>query len=218
MLKGAKPKAGALGGELKMPPLVKVLALPCSEQMQVYNRAVAQLDHNLRHRLKRRGRKPFPVPELNALIAAISTYWQEQRRLCQLDPDYFKWPSTIAWIGGGPFADSNLEQEGALKLFGYAVSNMEDLSDQERQYRLDTVFGAVIPPFTSWDRVAEWGEPRSAARLKKMANCLAAFARNGARRRADWMEGPVAKWREDLGYLRKKYYRDKFGFDWPTTI
>lgn len=200
-----------------MPSIDKIVELRCSEQMQIYNRAAAQLDPHYRHRLKRRGKKPFKIGLLTELITAISEHWEKQRHLCQQNPEYFRWPTTTTWLGDGPFSDANFEQEGALKLFGYSVSSVEDLSDHERQHRLDVVFQAVVPPFAAWYKVLEWGEPCSAARLKKMANCLASFARNGTRRRADWMVCPFEKWTADLAYLRKKYYRDHFGFEWPLA-
>ncbi len=209
--RGRKP----LVRRYELPPLVRVFLLPCSEQMAIYHNAASQLVPSFRGELKRRGVLPFEIDVLEVYLIAIRDHWDEQRRLCQNNPDYFTWPSTAAWLGDGGFLASGLDEDGALSLFGYRVSREADLSDEERRSKLDVVFQAVIPPFTHWFKVLEWGEPKSAVRLKKMANCLAAFARNGSRQTGERMSVPVEKWKEDLAYLRLKYYERLFGFDWP---
>lgn len=216
----AKRRAGAnvpRAKTLNLPSLKRVFLLNCSEQMAVYHNAASQLVPVVRGEMKRRGLRPFKIGDLEPFLAAIRGHWDEQRRLCRENPDYFTWPSTAAWLGDGGFSVFGLDAEGALKLLGYQVNREADLSDYERRSKLDVVFQAVIPPFTHWSRVLEWGEPETAARLKKMANCLAAFARNGSRRSADWMTEPVEKWKEDLAYLRVRYYQNVFNFDWPDA-
>ncbi|HPI48669.1 MAG TPA: hypothetical protein PLH23_10405 [Hyphomonadaceae bacterium] len=195
-----------------------MILLPCSEQAVVYQRASSQLDSRERGRLRRLGKPLFDIGEIEALLAAISLHWTEQRRIAEQHPDFFRWPSTVAWMGSGGFWAEGMTEEGALKLFGYNVGQEADLSEAHRRQRLDLVFNTVIPPFTEWSRVLEWGEPRTAPRLKKMANCLASFARNGARRPEVYMQLPVRKWRDDLGYLHDRYYRDHFRFGWPDVV
>lgn len=203
---------------LSLPQVEKVISLPCSDQLVVYQKAHNQLDPAERGRLRKLGKPLFVLTEIEELLAAISAHWNEQRRLAVAHPDFFTWPSTIAWIGSGGFWDGNMVEEGALKLFGYSVGQEADLSEAQRRYKLDLVFAAVIPPFTDWIRVLEWGEPSTAPRLKKMANCLASFARNGARRPELFMQTAVRKWRVDLKYLHDRYYRDHFRFAWPDTL
>jgi hypothetical protein len=216
MARSKKPPPGGSTNKVRLPDLEKIFALPCSEQVEVYSKAAAQLDPNIRGALKRRGAARFDMGDIERYLAAIRDHWENERQRCRDNPDYFTWPSTQAWLSDGKFTDLGLEDEGALKLFGYAVSSEAGLSQSERHYRLHVVFRAVIPPFTSWPKVMEWGEPETPPRLRKMANCLAAFARNGARRSEAWMAVPVDKWRADLAHLRKRYYQDLFGFDWPT--
>lgn len=55
-------------------------------------------------------------------------------------------------------------------------------------------------------------------RLKKLANCIATFARNAKRRRNASMELAIAEWEEDLAYLKNKYYRPADGYSWPDTF
>jgi hypothetical protein len=63
--------------------------------------------------------------------------------------------------------------------------------------------------------MAEWGEPKSINRLKKLADSLATFARNARRRRSSDMDHAIAEWEEDLKYLKDTYYTGRFRFDWP---
>lgn len=213
----AKRRARA-GTTLKLPPIAKVITLPCSEQAKIYQRAHSQLDPRERGRLRKLQKPLFNIGEIELLLTAIADHWSEQRRLAEQHPDFFRWPSTAAWLGSGGFWASGLSEEGALKLFGYSVGQDADLSSLQRRQRLDVVFSVVIPPFAEWPHVVEWGEPATAPRLKKMANCLASFARNGARRPEAYMQLPVEKWCADLEYLHERYYRDHFRFGWPDAV
>ena len=60
------------------------------------------------------------------------------------------------------------------------------------------------------------GRPRSSVRLKKMAESIATFCRNG-KRRARSMELAVVEWEQDLEWLRVTYYVGRFRFEWPST-
>ena len=202
---------------LSLPSVAKVISLPCSEQLAIFQKAHSQLGSRERGRLRKLGKPLFEISAIEVLLDAISAHWSHQRLQAEQHPDFFRWPSTVAWIGTGGFWVGDLDVEGALRLFGYSVGQDADLSDAQRRHRLDLVFSAVIPPFTEWRRVLEWGEPSTAPRLKKMANCLASFARNGARRPEPFMVLPVRKWRADLGYLHDRYYRDHFKFGWPDA-
>ena len=63
----------------------------------------------------------------------------------------------------------------------------------------------------------EWAAPDSPARLRKMAESLAAFARNAKRRKNQNVVEAVRNWEDDLGFLRRVFYvsKFKFAFDWP---
>jgi len=45
-----------------------------------------------------------------------------------------------------------------------------------------------------------------------------AYFADGARRPEVYMQLPVRKWRDDLGYLHDRYYRDHFRFGWPDVV
>ena len=87
---------------------------------------------------------------------------------------------------------------------GYAVGQKGAYRNR-RQQVLDYVFNERLPKVQSHEYMAEWGEPRSELRLKKIANSLATFAKNARRRRSSDMDLAIAEWEEDLRYLKETY-------------
>lgn len=53
-------------------------------------------------------------------------------------------------------------------------------------------------------------------RLKKMAESIAAFARNAKRKRTSVLDDAVVDWEADLRFLFETYYVGKFRFEWPS--
>lgn len=194
-----------------------IVQRPVSIQVKVFRKVFAELELEKRRQRSGSHRSAEYIPRLEAWLERVSNHWKLMRQECLANPEFFEWPSTKAWIGSGNFDTSGFSKDGALRLFGYSVSAEFDLSDRDRREILDLVFNVSVPPVTEWYQVAEWGEPGTVQRLKKMANCLASFARNGSRRRDHRMTQPVLKWCRDLEYLKIKYYDGKFGFGWPNT-
>jgi hypothetical protein len=66
--------------------------------------------------------------------------------------------------------------------------------------------------------MAEWSEPETAVRLKKIADSLAAFARNGRRNEKQDMSEAVNHWVTDLAWLKTEYYDGHYDsrFAWPN--
>jgi len=62
----------------------------------------------------------------------------------------------------------------------------------------------------------EWGDPGSPARLKKMADSIASFARSKKRHDEVRFAQAIRDWESDLGHLHRTYYVGRFGFGWPT--
>jgi hypothetical protein len=128
----------------------------------------------------------------------------------------FRWPTT-AVIGDSAsalrIAHFDYDQ-GLLKFMGYAVGQKGAYRNR-RQQVLDYVFNEKVPKVQSNEYMAEWGEPKSMNRLKKLADSLATFARNARRRRSSDMDHAIAEWEEDLKYLKDTYYTGRFRFDWP---
>jgi hypothetical protein len=94
---------------------------------------------------------------------------------------------------------------GVLSEMGYHVGK-NGLAPADRRQVLRNVLEAELvatSPETE-DYVREWGAPRSATRLGKMARCLAGFAAGARRRNAD-MSGAIADWESDLEWLVKTF-------------
>lgn len=116
---------------------------------------------------------------------------------------------------GGLLAD--WPQVGLLAHVGYRVGRA-GISEQERRRLLDFVYSAEELPRVNGGRyMEEWGAARTNARLKKLAESLAAFCRN--QRRRDLRSGreslAAMHWEADLEYLKQTYFREHF--EWPRT-
>lgn len=150
------------------------------------------------------------------LVRAVEGEWRRRSKLPHSADEYFDWPTTDAHRGNGRFADIYSVTEGVLGYLGYAVGERSTLTQAQRQAILSRVFRMHLPPIESPSYMREWASPRSAARLKKMANSIASFARQAKRRRNADMREAVASWEADLRMLHDEYYVGEFGFGWPS--
>ncbi|MCB1021792.1 MAG: hypothetical protein KDC27_17805 [Acidobacteria bacterium] len=131
---------------------------------------------------------------------------------------YFAWPTTEASSGAGAIDDSYFDHaQGVLGYLGYRVG-MSGIPQGQRSDLLDHVYGNTLPPVNSREYMEQWGEPSTAMRLRKMAESLAAFARNAKRRNPRAMAAAIQDWEDDLRYLKKSYYTGRYAFLWPETI
>lgn len=147
--------------------------------------------------------------------AALADEWR-RRALASSDADApFRWPTTAAPSGPGALETSMGPQRGVLAAIGYHVGRTGLATDIRRRL-LDFVFSDELPPVDSEAYMRTWGAPGSAARLQKLAESLAAFARNAKRRDTDALLAAIRHWQDDLRYLHDRYYRDHFRFAWPA--
>lgn len=133
--------------------------------------------------------------------------------------DYFPWPSPNATLGVGGEFDADMPTKGMFAHFGYHVGKAGK-SQEVREKILDSIFHAVELPFVhDAGYVEEFGSPESPQRLRKMANFLAAQARNISKRTDGDCSTAFEAYKSDLVYLHEAYYRDHFGFHeyfkWP---
>ncbi len=137
-------------------------------------------------------------------------------RLTQLQSTQFSW-STTANPGSQNLPSVAFKyEEGLLRHYGYKVG-MNGLPESERWEILDTIF---LRPLLQMDNAAylsEWGEPRSAKRLQKLADSIAAFTRNAKRRSRGSFSKAIQDWETDLAYLRRTYYNNHCSFQYPRT-
>ena len=132
----------------------------------------------------------------------------------------FDWPRTTIVPGRGrPSTDggdpASWPQVGLLKHLGYVVGS-NGVGRWERQRILRAVFTESVPNVQSQAYMNQWGMPKSSTRLQKLANSIAAFARN-AQRRESPPEEAIQDWEEDLSWLQETFYRGRFRFYWPST-
>ena len=149
--------------------------------------------------------------------AALSAEWARRLTLAKADPRSFPWPSTKAPIGKSGLDSGDWHPIGMLSYLGYRVGATNGVTPGIRQQILDLCFGAALPPLNGLGYMRDWGLPGTPRRLRKLANELASFARNGKRKRAANLAHAVADWEADLDYLYRRYYVRKFRFAWPRV-
>jgi len=132
---------------------------------------------------------------------------------------WFVWPDTAVPRGptNGKLSASDWRPQGMLSLLGYHVGEVLPLHPSIRERILEYAFEHHLPPVADVPYFHEWGEPRSARRLQKLANTLAALARNAKRRNAAALARAIDEWEQDLMFLYDQYYTDLFHFGWPAT-
>ena len=137
------------------------------------------------------------------------------QRLLELSRESFKWPETAKMPASMALrGDHFYFQEGVLAFMGYHVGS-KGIPKNKRIQILDYLFHEKAPRVNSSDHMEEWGAPKTARRLKKLADCLASFCRLAQGHQYADMQAPCEEWETDLEYLRKTYYVGRYDFSWP---
>ena len=96
---------------------------------------------------------------------------------------------------------ANRPEVGLLKFMGYTVGSQGEKPKMRRQI-LDCVMTATaLPPVGSPAYMAEWGEPRSTTRYRKLHRTIRSLASSNKHDRR--MEKAVRDWEDDLVYLEE---------------
>ena len=127
----------------------------------------------------------------------------------------FIWPTTDAPLGNKRLAETDWPKCGLLKHMGYVVGQ-KGRSSSQRQQLLCYIFENELPNVVSSTYMGQWGERKTATRLKKIACSIAAFTRNAKRGSKD-RKAAITDWEEDLEFLYNEYYVGTYYFSWPTT-
>jgi hypothetical protein len=151
------------------------------------------------------------------ILSAIDNEWERRTLLDPEDGEYFKWPTTDVSDGDGSVQAKDWLKEGMLQVLGYKVGRTAGIGTETRHQILHQVFSGSLPPAFPRSYIQQWSVPNSAARLKKMAETIAAFVRNSKRRRDQKMVTAVEEWEEDLKFLYDNFYAGKFRFGWPSS-
>ena len=193
-----------------VPPIIeKIPSMRLDAMMRLWRNAVE---------IRSNGKKKSNWRNAALVLDAISEEWSRRRRRPIGPDDFFKWPSTDAAPGRHSKIDvDDWVQEGVLKFMGYQVGSTNGLSSNLRCRILEQIFEGALPPVFPHSYLDQWGEAGSAARLQKMAEAIAAFARNAKRRRSDSLWGAIRDWESDLSFLYEQFYVGHFHFAWPET-
>lgn len=152
-----------------------------------------------------------------AFRAALASEWARRLAIAEADPRAFPWPTTKAAKGKSGLDSGDWHLIGMLSYLGYRVGTTAGVSAGIRHQILDLCFDAPLPPINGIAYMNGWGAPRSTMRLRKLANELASFARNGKRKHSANLGSAVADWEADLNYLYRQYYVGRFNFAWPRS-
>ncbi len=125
----------------------------------------------------------------------------------------FDWPTTNIVPGRDDIEETDWPQEGLLSVMGYHVGG-SGIGVYSRHEILDSIMLKHVPNVQSPEYMQEWGEPKTGTRLKKLANTIASFVRN-AKRRTNPPEEAIDDWKNDLAWLKEKYYNNRYRFRWP---
>lgn len=150
-------------------------------------------------------------------LKEVEAEWERRHNLSADHPDYFRWPSTEASLGDGSVAAGEWQEIGMFRYLGYHVGVTSELTAAQRTRLLHHIFVMRLPPLNGVAYMRSWASPGSGSRLRKMAEGLAAFARNAKRRRNPNLAEAIRQWEDDLSYLRGTFYVGRFDFPWPSS-
>jgi hypothetical protein len=187
--------------------IAKLSGMEIGQLIGIWNSAVKRLATDKHPEWRRAARQILPHVEAE---------WTKRKNDFSRE-DFFTWPTTEAIGGDSSLSLIGTPNIGMLGYLGYHVGRLNGLPDHVRQELLIKIFAMNLPPVISPSYVGEWGAPGSAARLKKMAESIAAFTRNLKRRDGVEFEQAIAEWESDLNFLHVRLYRGKFGFGWPFS-
>lgn len=131
-----------------------------------------------------------------------------------------EWPSTgiIPSTGGGK-QEFNNPEVGPLKRMGYKVGHSGHPAYRRRK-ALHKAFETPRREFPGRypsGYLDDWGEPSTSERLAKIARSIAGFCTT-AQKRSNPPHAAIEDWKEDLAWLKKKYYNVlTYSFHWPRV-
>ncbi len=157
-------------------------------------------------------RDPFATDE-----AVLRTFGADHPGLDHLEQVLaFSWPTLDVPHSFIPLDGIEALDIGYLKWAGYRAG-MGAPAASDRRMVLHTCYRVDALPlvFPQWYR-EQWGPPGSQARLRKIAESIAAFCKNQLKKRSP-SEAAIEHWRSDLEWLKAQYYDGRYTFQWPST-
>lgn len=159
------------------------------------------------------GRDPFDEIDTVTGQDILESFGKNHPAIEYLRGLEFPWPEfdlTEESISSGEW--DSVEETPLLKL-GYHAGKTHSLAPSTRRNFLAKAFSGKLPFAESAQYMAEWGEPGTRKRLRRIAWHLAFLIRN--RRRNPSQVYAVKDWEDDLKWLRQEYYKSIMRFSWP---
>ncbi|MFQ5731486.1 MAG: hypothetical protein ACE5KM_05990 [Planctomycetaceae bacterium] len=103
-----------------------------------------------------------------------------------------------------------------LAVMGYRVGQ-SGAENSERRRVLTQAFKESLPFVGPSDYMAQWGEPETPHRLRKIAENIAAYRDNAMNQQKDNTLA-IEHWEADLSWLKKTFYHGHMRFHWPDTF
>jgi hypothetical protein len=119
----------------------------------------------------------------------------------------FPWPVVQLPENSGRTKVGSFGNEfSALKMFGYTVGKTSGWPQKQRQEFLSDFMSLQLPEVVERLFGSEYGQPMSVERLRKLADLISALCKLAMRRDPVVLEVAISDWKDDLDFLRKKYY------------
>lgn len=107
------------------------------------------------------------------------------------------------------------DEVSPLTLLGYKAGDNGEPKTTRRRI-LANAFQGTLPSAQSPEYMAQWGNPDSEKRLKRIAEQVAGNARK-ERLKEEPSVLSIKDWEGDLSWLHETFYVGRFNFPWPTT-
>jgi hypothetical protein len=135
---------------------------------------------------------------------------------------YIDWPNTdisITYTNLNSQDTVDWLKKGILDEMGYKVG-IKGVDDTNRRNILLKIYTCELPKYLynkfPESYLNEWGPPSSGNRLLKMANTIAALARNFKRKNDPSLRYAINDWETDLNWLKDTFYNGRYIFNWPS--
>lgn len=93
-------------------------------------------------------------------------------------------------------------EHGVLSAVGYKVGN-DGVSEKQRRLKLGYIMSGTLPPVASPAYMAEWGDPNTSQRYRKLHRVIRVLASTG--KKYQNMELAVQHWEDDLVYIEQTW-------------
>jgi hypothetical protein len=123
------------------------------------------------------------------------------------ESESFPWVSTKVGFGFEKLDTSGWKKDDLLSKLGYKTGNYSDFDDKTRRKILYKAYEEDIPKKIAifFEDIRSWGDPKSPARLRRIAESIALVVRNEKMHSYDYSVS-ISERESDLADLKRTYY------------